>query len=897
MPKQHEVKQGETLPEIARRYGFTKWEVVRDHPDNAELFETRREGVLYPGDVVVIPDFDTKTDAAGTRAKHEYVIPKPRRWLRLRLLDGANEPLKNYAYELVLAKRGKAEQQEGTTDGDGIIHVDLPLDITRAAVAVTTPDEPAPLDGSGPVLARKTRYERKMRVGHLDPVTHLTGVHARLQNLGYFFGEISETYTHKTRLAVYKFKLDWVDGAADKAEKGELDGKLDDDTLAKLVEVHDNLVKSGLSFADSVPKPIPRGRESSQRVDSHLVAPVVEESDATFNTLRLSPPPDLVFDAHMHIQSNSCAPMPLVWGIVPMGAVDGQPRRRLDWLARSWLFTQLKGEFGTVGTQSTNAIGDIAAARNKKTFVDERSFPRTNAGEVRLTPMIVLEMDMEMAHLDGYLGEPIYYPVAQRKERSYTEYVSTGMGMGMGMPVAVESWEALGPAIPRHVDASTGAPYTAAEKAQAEAARDAAAQQAGKKMRTVTFAERNGVAGEFYYFISYDMDTWEDTNEAQKWKVEFVDDEEYDLYEGFGEQQERTLMAAVKNPWSYMPLFHYDPRRWQLAPGASGRGVAEAWDKPFDKVATKSHVGPYIGFKMYTPLGYKPSDYEKWLPQMASYFQRCQAEEIPILTHCTPGGMYTNERDLYYEVASDAVKRTLQTSKGKDPKRKARIRWFSDTHVSPDAWRPVLTRYPKLKLCLAHFVGDDWEDWRGSIRRNMATRWAMGHRDPSVWWNESGTGPWVKSIIKLIEDFENVYTDISYFDVEKHEEAFTWLMKAYPYLKRRINFGTDWYMVENDIKGYDKYCRKMKGAIDRVNAAVFPDDPIPLWERFTRDNPLRCYRLLDSAENWVAGLKESNARISRKARQMNIEWRKSEYDDELTRGLSQFLRVNHLDPS
>lgn len=888
MAKQHEVEQGETLPEIARRYGFLNWELIRDHPDNQELFATRREGLLHPGDRITIPERDPSRAAAGTRAKHTYVVPRPRRFLRLRLLDGANEPLPNYAYELHI---GREPPREGSTDGDGVIHVELPERASRARLVVETPADPPDPSSGGPVLAPATRYERELDIGHLDPATQLSGVHARLQNLGYFFAKIADPYTHLSRLAVYKFKLDWVEQGEDE----ELDGELDDATLARLVEVHDN-VATKLSFAEELPAPVPQAKQRTRPLVRHLVAPVAVESDATFNSVRLSPPPDLVFDAHMHIQSNNCAPMPLVWGRLP-GLAAGVSRSKINWTARTWLASKITGEFGVVGSKVTDQVGDIAARRNRDTFEDEGSFPRTNGDEARLTPMIVLPMDMEMAHLDGYFGEPIYYALATRKERSYTDYVPSYSVMIP--PTPITAWEPIGPALPRLVDPSTRAPYTSAQKLEAEAARDAAVREQGQDTREVSFAQLHGTAGKFYYYIDYDMDDWADDNAAQKWTVKFVADEEYDLYETFHEQRERTLIAAVRNPWSYLPLFHYDPRRWQLGAGAQAgsKGVAAAWDAPFEEVATASHEGPYIGFKMYTPLGYKPSDYERWLPRMADYFGRCESEQIPILAHCTPGGMYTNERELYYETEPESVKRTLRTRRGRDPSKADRITWYSDAFVSPSAWRPVLERYRSLKLCLAHFVGDDWDDWHGSVRRNMATRLVMGERDPSVWWNSAGTGPWLKDMVRLIEDFDNVYTDISYFDVTKHEAAFAWLLEAYPKLKKRINFGTDWYMVENDIKGYDNYCRLMKGAIDRVGAEVFPDDPIPLWERVTRDNPLRCYRLLDCAPNWAAGLKAWNASYARVARRQNKPWAKAAHDEKINRGLQQFMRVSHLDPS
>ena len=57
MAQVHEVKQGECLSSIARRFGFRDWKKIYQHPMNADLRQKRpNPNVLHPGDRIFISE-------------------------------------------------------------------------------------------------------------------------------------------------------------------------------------------------------------------------------------------------------------------------------------------------------------------------------------------------------------------------------------------------------------------------------------------------------------------------------------------------------------------------------------------------------------------------------------------------------------------------------------------------------------------------------------------------------------------------------------------------------------------------------------------------------------------------------------------------------------------------
>jgi hypothetical protein len=272
------------------------------------------------------------------------------------------------------------------------------------------------------------------------------------------------------------------------------------------------------------------------------------------------------------------------------------------------------------------------------------------------------------------------------------------------------------------------------------------------------------------------------------------------------------------------------------------------WDYPFRYIATLKNAGIFIGFKMYPPLGYKPLDPR--LPHLEKFYARCEAEGIPILTHCSPGGVGTHESTFYHMLdKADLTKRPSRiVSCSYDPCTPQG--YFYDEYVHPKNWRPVLMKYPKLKLCLAHFGGAEWaevgiaSDWVEEIT-NLC--------DPKIEQGNNAGGP---------IHFENVYTDVSCYNLKDGNtsrnvsELFKDMSvnRRYSHLKDKVNFGVDWYL--SLVTGAPAY----KEFVERFFDTMSECDEWQ-WYRSALVNPAMFYGLdkPDIIENIYSGLKKGKA--------------------------------------
>jgi type VI secretion system secreted protein VgrG len=134
--------------------------------------------------------------------------------LSIKLTDVAFEP---YAGKEFLVKAAGVKV-EGTTNGDGMVEVDLPKEAETAEITLWL--EPRP-------TGKTRRYV--VTLGDLPPAVEVAGAEARLRNLGYYWGKEATEVSGELEAALRQFQ-----------EDHELppNGKRDGATAGKLTEVH-----------------------------------------------------------------------------------------------------------------------------------------------------------------------------------------------------------------------------------------------------------------------------------------------------------------------------------------------------------------------------------------------------------------------------------------------------------------------------------------------------------------------------------------------------------------------------------------------------------------------------------------------------------------------------------
>lgn len=214
MSSYYEVQQGDHLSGIAKAFGFSRYQTIWDDPNNAELKALRvNPNVLFPGDIVFIPDIVIPDFPRPTDQRHKFVLNAPPLQLRLVLEDIYEKPIAGAACTLRLG----FERRKVTTDGTGRLEQDIPPDLRDASLTIQVPQTPF------------EDTEIPIKVGHLDPVDKVTGQRARLNHLGYFPGTGGGADTAAFKSAVEEFQCD--QGLA-------VDGICGPQTQAKLKQVH-----------------------------------------------------------------------------------------------------------------------------------------------------------------------------------------------------------------------------------------------------------------------------------------------------------------------------------------------------------------------------------------------------------------------------------------------------------------------------------------------------------------------------------------------------------------------------------------------------------------------------------------------------------------------------------
>lgn len=524
-------------------------------------------------------------------------------------------------------------------------------------------------------------------------------------------------------------------------------------------------------------------------------------------------PPRILIDSHMHIQSGRCATLAFLHDSVPgnlkRSSIENLGTGKTAKAMRTATPGNVLGPVVSVvldGGTSFAGLKPLARTSFGTTFeVGMRFLERVDKLVEEMRPKdpykrskglfvsgVVMTMDMEYAHIAGYFGIPIYNPLyaseqaQQAREDPVAYWYPTEKTTDQIGPSGTPGWEAypgMGESLSRF--------------------------ESLKKKR-----QKEGIIGSVY-----------DANGKRIHSVpihcgmKMAPEEEVKLYEDWNKQLRNTKQAAIESKLAMLPMFHYDPRRWQ-----SGH------DLPFREVGTG---GVFLGFKMYTAQGYRPWDPR--IPNLDAYYALCKEKGIPILNHCTPEGAATYDRERYIRFAhpkdtsedlkqkqeafarfSGAMPPMEQMKDNPDYLVSAEFQmdaaatdYFNENFVSPKAWRQVLDRYPDLRLCLAHFGGNT----------DLGRDWGL-------------------EIIRMIEEgkYPNLYTDLSYsFVYPDFRELFKKRLKEHPKIREHVLFGTDWYMFLSQKTDLVAYCTTAKEFLDGIDKT--------LWPQFTEENPCRFYRI------------------------------------------------------
>lgn len=210
MPTDHVVEQGDHISKLAEKYGFLDHRNIWDDPANASLKSLRdNPWVLFPGDLIRIPDKLLRTESVPTTKVHTFRVKLERLKLKLQIKDHEDNPIANTPVSLNVEGSVKSL----TTDGEGKTEREILKTAVNGMLTVTDLEVP-------------------LKIGHLDPVDKISGQKARLNNLGYNAGAPDGPEgpdNIQFRSAVEEFQCD---------QKMKVDGVCSPETQAKLKEVH-----------------------------------------------------------------------------------------------------------------------------------------------------------------------------------------------------------------------------------------------------------------------------------------------------------------------------------------------------------------------------------------------------------------------------------------------------------------------------------------------------------------------------------------------------------------------------------------------------------------------------------------------------------------------------------
>jgi hypothetical protein len=216
------VQQGDCISSIAFDNGFF-WETLWNLSDNADLKALRKNpNVLLAGDVVTIPDITLKQQPCADAARYTFVRKGVPEKLNIQLLDYDKNPRPALDYIIVI----DGDARRGKTDATGRIVESIPPSAQKCKLTFAAPQS---LDQNGKPVGKPQDQVMILNLGNLNPISEVSGIKARLVNLGFLKGSADEKLTDAAKHAISAFQ---------KEQGLPVTGSPDDATKAQLLKVH-----------------------------------------------------------------------------------------------------------------------------------------------------------------------------------------------------------------------------------------------------------------------------------------------------------------------------------------------------------------------------------------------------------------------------------------------------------------------------------------------------------------------------------------------------------------------------------------------------------------------------------------------------------------------------------
>ncbi|HEX7809812.1 MAG TPA: peptidoglycan-binding domain-containing protein [Thermoanaerobaculia bacterium] len=167
------AKDGDTIIALAYANGFKSADDILNDSENSSLKTSRTDpGVLLKGDTVTIPSRILRQEAKPIDASHKFIVTRPKAWIRMAVKDAHGVALAGKKYQLTV----DGKQTSGTVPDGGVIEQAVPASAKAGQLTVWLSNAPTDME------------IWELQLGWMDPLDSITGVQARLINLGFDIG-------------------------------------------------------------------------------------------------------------------------------------------------------------------------------------------------------------------------------------------------------------------------------------------------------------------------------------------------------------------------------------------------------------------------------------------------------------------------------------------------------------------------------------------------------------------------------------------------------------------------------------------------------------------------------------------------------------------------------------